>query len=242
MSSGEDQHPSRAERVLDHIATYGLTITSIVSRLFCDNSQSKTQNLFRKLHERSLVVAYTLDRTAGLKYYVLSVKGSEGRVPFVGVGKLSGKSVHTAVSVLCFCHGQPDASGAKTIRRRVSLEELEREPSLGFSPKSKRAPYVIEQSPEQYIGRAIVPGPQALPSYAINEISRDARRLTGLAEARKWLATGGYRYVVLVQSEARKALFAESIDVAQTRQRIPKGVRIDVVCVPDPAALKEPST
>ena len=225
MNSGEKPALTRPELVLEHIALYGLTLTPIVSRLFCGGNETTTRNLFRTLHEQRRIVSYSLNRASGLKYHVLSPDEARRRATAIVSGKLSGKAILTAVSVLCFCYATP-----KVHRRRAFLPELEDE--MKFPLKSKSASYFVEQGPEYYVGRVIVPGPKALPTYAIDQISKDAHRLFAFPEARDWFAKRAYRYVVLVESEARRALFAEAIKLAESG-KLPKGVPVDVACVPD---------
>ena len=71
MSFGEEK-PSRPERLFAHIAVHGLTIRAIAARLFCDNSETKTKNLFDPLLKKKRILAFRWSASTGLKFYTLS--------------------------------------------------------------------------------------------------------------------------------------------------------------------------
>ena len=71
MSFGKKKR-SRSERLFAHIAVHGLTTRAIAARLFCDNEETKTKNLFDPLLARKDIHAFRWKASSGLKFYTLS--------------------------------------------------------------------------------------------------------------------------------------------------------------------------
>ena len=222
---------TRPERLLAHIAVHGLTMKVIASKLFCNDSRSKTNNLFDPLLKAERLKAFSL--RGGHKYYMLGDDDADRfRVPRVR-GQLSGQRVQTAIAVLSFCH----LSDAKRLRAPArQLKDL-----LGFVPRQRDAVFVIEESPEHYVGRVIVPGPGTKTDYALKILADEPRTYLRDRDAASLISSGTFRFVILVESPARREQFAESVGQAKARHRIDARVRVDVVEVIDPTQLKASS-
>lgn len=231
MSFGEEK-TTRPERLFAHIAVHGLTLRSIAARLFCDDSETKTKNLFDPLLKQQRILAFRLSKSSKLKFYTLSARVAEKLGATKVRGRLSGLAVHTSVAVLCFCHAM-DAPRAK-----VGLKTIKRIFGVELQRNWRTAIFVLQKTPVQYAARVIVPGPKAKPDYPLKCIREDAQVLLQLSSMRGHLKAGTFRFVVLVQSEARRDLFAEQLAVDRKLRRIPEDVRVDVVHVPDPSTLK----
>src|SRR4051812_4415021 len=96
--SADEQEEPRPDRLLAHIADHGLTLKVIASRLLCDDSRSKTNNLFDPLLKARRLRAFSLRN--GRKYYMLGDEDADRlRVPRVR-GQLSGQRIQTAIAVL----------------------------------------------------------------------------------------------------------------------------------------------
>jgi hypothetical protein len=222
---------SRPERLLAHIAVHGLTMKVIASKLLCDNSRSKTNNLFDPLLKAERLKAFSL--RGGHKYYMLGDEDADRfRIPRVR-GRLSGQRVQTAIAVLSFCY----LANAKRLRAPArDLKDF-----VGFVPRQRDAVFVVEESPEQYVGRVIVPGPGTKTDYALKILADEPRTYLRNPDTASSVSAGVFRFVILVESAARREQFAESVNQAKARQRIDARVRVDVVEVIDPTVLKASS-
>lgn len=224
-SQSQPARPTRPELLLDHIARYGLTTRAIASRLFCESSSSKTENLFGRLLKQRRIVARSLRRHPPASYYTLAAPEAVRLHAPVPVGRLSGKAIYEALAVLYFCHEE----AAKRVRISGKLLETR----LGFPLKSPSATFVIQDEPEQLLGRIIVPGRDARPDYALKLIQLESAYLSRFPEAKAWMQEGTLRFVVLVYSEPRRAQFVEAIALARSRGRIGHTFRADVAVVSD---------
>ena len=223
-SKGETEL-SRADRLVEHIAHYGLTTRAIASRLFCDGSGSKTENLFAPLLKQGRIRAYSLRKSPRLSYYTLSRSEAARLARSPLRGRRAGRSIEEALAVLHYCH-QPG-----TTRRRVSANAVQER--LGAPLLTLLPAYVAEAEPEQYFGRIVIPGRESLFNYALSVITKEALDLDRFEAARVWLPEGAYRFVVLTLSRARRQKFLEDLARWQQSHSVLKKVRVDVAVVDD---------
>ncbi len=236
-STRQAKHPARRkratkpDRLLAHIADHGLTMKVIASKVLSLDSRSKTNNVFDPLLKAERLRAFSLRN--GHKYYRLGDEDADRfRVPRVQ-GQLSGQRIQTAIAVLSFCY----LSDAKRLRARArQLKDL-----LGFVPRQRDAVFVVEESPEQYVARVIVPGPGTKTDYALKILADEPRTYLRDPGTAALVGPGAFRFVILVDSAARREQFAESVSQAKARHRIDSRVRVDVVEFLDPTLLKASS-
>lgn len=226
-AADHEQSRTRTQQLFAHIATHGLTLKVIASRLFCDGSKTKTNNLFDPLLKEGRLIAFSLRN--GRKYYTLGPDDADRfRLPRTR-GRLSGLRVQTTLAVLSFCY--------LTNSRRLRVPARALKEVLGFVPRQRDAVFVIEDAPETYVARIIVPGPGTKPDYALKIVSGEQRWILQNPIASALVEPGTFRFVVLVDSAARRDQFRESFTTAKSRQRISSRLRVDVLEVIDPTTV-----
>src|SRR4051794_16242369 len=103
MSSGDDTEARRPEQLLKHLAMFGVTVRPIAKRLFCDDSPSKTENLFGRLLKQKRILRYSLTKSPRRSYYTLSGEEAARFAVPIPKGRLSGRAISEALAILYYC-------------------------------------------------------------------------------------------------------------------------------------------
>lgn len=102
MSSGDISLQPRDQKILDHIGRYRMTLRPVLDRLFFADESSGCGNVLKRLIDAGLVTARD-GLPSKRRYYQLTAKGAEGRVPLGRTKPMRAQSLRSAIAILWFC-------------------------------------------------------------------------------------------------------------------------------------------
>lgn len=117
MSSGDISLQPRDQKILDHIGRYRMTLRPVLDRLFFADESSGCGNVLKRLIDAGLVTARD-GLPSKRRYYQLTAKGAEGRVPLGRTKPMRAQSLRSAIAILWFC------TMADSPRKRIESWEL----------------------------------------------------------------------------------------------------------------------
>ena len=122
MSSGEIALQERDQKILDHIGRYRVTLRPVLDELFFSDDSSGCGNVLKRLIDAGLVTARE-GLPSKRRYYQLTAKGAEGRVPLGRTKPMRAQALRSAIAILWFC--------TMNQQRRTRMETWELRDILG---------------------------------------------------------------------------------------------------------------
>lgn len=197
---------SRDQLILDHIGRYRLSLRPVLDHLFFTGDSSGCGNVLNRLMRDNYIRA-----REGLpkrrRYYQLTRRGAEGRVPLDRCRLLRGQTLRSCLGILWFCCMTDGA------RRRLEIHELERI----FDPPPT-GPHCGERGQVNRIYRVRVVGTKTRPNTLVQSLRQLIREAHATPKLGAWLQNRNYGFAVLAERKERVEQLGRVINRARLNE------------------------
>ncbi|RMG58900.1 MAG: hypothetical protein D6717_02195 [Gammaproteobacteria bacterium] len=221
MSSGEIALQERDQKILDHIGRYRITLRPVLDQVFFAKDSSGCGNVLRRLTNAGLVTARE-GLPSRRRYYQLTAKGAEGRVPLGRTKPMRAQALRSAIAVLWFC------TMNQRSRQRMEAWEL-REILAGSTPAGT---HCIQPGTPTTVFRVQVPSGRTKTAGVVSAL-RDHMKNSFQRPVLKQMAKDQrYGFAVLAEAERTSELRA-----AIARHNLARYAPIIIESVPSPQTI-----